>query len=347
LGLQDIQGLQTLDLASSNQGSGLPISEQAKIWYNYFSIESNQIKAKELLDPFRKENQKEFDFHLQEEYNLIFPTVSRINSIRYTTPLDDPFEDLEINEHLQDFRFIPNTETGEPIRNAFLRQYLGDRLKEYLALGGLKELLDRKPLILAEQKLPDPFYWDLWGNLEHLRESYQEWLAEDLFGPSSMELRSGTTTDGQNPRTPDERDPNIPEDIEITSQGVQVVNQGAQVQSPNQQQGQTPAAAQGVYVGGTYPATLMRATQGTPSYRPPQFAFTTPQARQSQEEYKSTKSHEDSDGSESTKPAPTPWRVFTFEAPMRPLDVARNMYLDYTTTQSIKFYNWTARDFYM
>ena len=32
-------------------------------------------------------------------------------------------------------------------------------------------------------------------------------------------------------------------------------------------------------------------------------------------------------------------RAFTFEAPMRPLDVARNMYLDYTTTQSIKFYN--------
>ena len=32
-------------------------------------------------------------------------------------------------------------------------------------------------------------------------------------------------------------------------------------------------------------------------------------------------------------------RVFTFEAPMRPLDVARNKYLDYTTTQSIKFYN--------
>jgi hypothetical protein len=28
-----------------------------------------------------------------------------------------------------------------------------------------------------------------------------------------------------------------------------------------------------------------------------------------------------------------------FEAPMRPLDVARSMYLDYTTTQSIKFYN--------
>jgi len=39
--------------------------------------------------------------------------------------------------------------------------YLEERLKEYLALGGLKELLDRKSLILAEQKLPAPFYWDL------------------------------------------------------------------------------------------------------------------------------------------------------------------------------------------
>jgi hypothetical protein len=44
----------------------LPISEQAKIWFNYFSIESKKVKAKELLDPFRKENQKEFHFLLQE-----------------------------------------------------------------------------------------------------------------------------------------------------------------------------------------------------------------------------------------------------------------------------------------
>jgi hypothetical protein len=117
------------------------------------------------------------------------------------------------------------------------------------------------------------------------------------------------------------------------------VNRPAQVQSPNQQQGQTPVTAQGVYVGGTYPATLTRAAQGTSSYRPPQFTFTTPPPRESQEEFKSTKSHEDSDGSDSSKPTPTPRRTFTFEAPMRPLDVARNMHLDYTTTQSIKFYN--------
>jgi hypothetical protein len=42
-------------------------------------------------------------------------------------------------------------------------------------------------LVKAGHKLPAPFYWDLWGNLDHLRESYQEWFAEDLFGPSSDE----------------------------------------------------------------------------------------------------------------------------------------------------------------
>jgi hypothetical protein len=143
------------------------------------------------LDPFRKENQKEFDFLLQEEYNLVFPTASRISSVRFSTPSEDPFEDLEINDTLQDSRLIPVTQAGEPIRKAFLKKYLEDRLREYLALGGLKELLDRKPLIFANQKLPAPFYWDLWGNLEHLRKAYQEHLAENLFGPSSDKEEEG------------------------------------------------------------------------------------------------------------------------------------------------------------
>jgi hypothetical protein len=107
----------------------LPISEKAESWLNYFLIESNQIKAKELLDPFRKENQKEFDFLLQEEYNLVFPTASRISSVQFTVPSGDPFEDLEINETLQDSRLIPLTEAGEPIRKRFIKQYLQERLQ--------------------------------------------------------------------------------------------------------------------------------------------------------------------------------------------------------------------------
>jgi hypothetical protein len=157
-----------------------------------------------------------------------------------------------------------------------------------------------------------------------------------------VELRSGTNTWGQEPSTTTGRDPNIPEDIEVTGQGELIANQGAQVMDPsNQQGGQPVGAAQGVYVGGTYPATLTRATPGTPSYRPPQFAFTTPPVRTTHEEFKSTRSHEEGDGSgsESTKPLPTPRRTFAFEAPMRPLDVARDAYLDYSAVQSTKFCN--------
>jgi hypothetical protein len=96
-----------------------------------------------------------------------------------------------------------------------------------------------------------------------------------------VELRSGTNTGGQEPRTTEGRDPNIPENIEVTQQGDQIMD-------PGNQQGQPADAAQGVYVGETYPATLTRAAQGMPSYRPPQFAFTTPPVRPLKEEFKST-----------------------------------------------------------
>ena len=95
-----------------------------------------------------------------------------------------------------------------------------------------------------------------------------------------VELRSGTNTGGQEPRTSEGRDPNIPDDIEVINQEDQMANQGVQMMDPCNQQGQpAEGAAQGVYVGGTYPATLSRAAQGTSSYRPPQFAFTTPPVR--------------------------------------------------------------------
>jgi len=139
----------------------LPIDEKAENWFNYFSIENNQVKAKELLDPFRKENKKQFDVLLQQEYDLVYPTACCISSIHYAVPDQDPFEDLEINTHIQDSRLIPITETGDAISRDFLKHYLEERLGEYLALGGLKELLNRRALILANQKLPAPFYWDL------------------------------------------------------------------------------------------------------------------------------------------------------------------------------------------
>jgi hypothetical protein len=89
---------------------------------------------------------------------------------------------------------IPVTQAGDTISRNFLKHYLEERLEEYLALGGLKELLDRRALILAGQQLPAPFYWDLWGNLEHLRKTYAQWLAEHIFdmpnGDEEQEVES-------------------------------------------------------------------------------------------------------------------------------------------------------------
>jgi hypothetical protein len=79
----------------------LPIDEKAETWFNYFSIENNQVKAKEILDPFRKENKKQFDILLQQEYDWIYPPARRISSIHYEVPDQDPDEDLEINTHIQ------------------------------------------------------------------------------------------------------------------------------------------------------------------------------------------------------------------------------------------------------
>ena len=137
----------------------------------------------------------------------------------------------------------------------------------------------------------------------------------------------------------------------------------AEVQIPTQvQQGgaQTPI----VYTAGTYAATYQRppTIQRTPSvpgnFRPAQFAFLPAPdfstARQPSEDAEEEEEHVQGvpsiaprivnlgEPSPDSKPAATSqgfMRSMRFEAPMRPLDVARSMYLDYTTTQSIKFYN--------
>jgi hypothetical protein len=52
-------------------------------------------------------------------------------------------------------------------------------------------------LIKAGYKLPDPFYWDLWGNLEHLREIYSNYYEEEHFNPEASEEESLVSFDTQ------------------------------------------------------------------------------------------------------------------------------------------------------
>jgi hypothetical protein len=117
----------------------------------------------------------------------------------------------------------------------------------------------------------------------------------------------------------------------------------------------TPAQAPQVYTAGAYVANLGRSPSEPANFRPSQFSFLP------QRDYRTAREPgEPGDtGSVNDKPIATPpvlnqpavsspqdpyraretMRTLMFEAPMRPLDVARNIYLDSTTTQSIHFYN--------
>jgi hypothetical protein len=168
-----------------------------------------------------------------------------------------------------------------------------------------------------------------------------------------MLLRSRATTGGTAPRTPP-RSPSpttgggVPDQIEITSPQRQEGNE--EVSAPR-----TPVQSPQVYTVGTYVANFGRSPSEPANFRPAQFSFL-PQPDYRTVREPSDPGVPDNNGSQpdATRPIPIQpvtsspqdqmksgeaLRAFTFEAPMRPLDVARNMYLDYTTTQSIKFYN--------
>jgi hypothetical protein len=51
----------------------------------------------------------------------------------------------------------------------------------------LQELIERRTLFIEGYKLPDPFYWDLWGNLEHLRNTYTDCCTDEHFDPAASE----------------------------------------------------------------------------------------------------------------------------------------------------------------
>jgi hypothetical protein len=178
-----------------------------------------------------------------------------------------------------------------------------------------------------------------------------------------MQLRSGATTGGTAPGA------GVPEQIQFTSQPRQ--EDGTDVPAGGSPGPRTPTMTPQVYTAGTYVAHLRRTPSKPANFRPAQFSFLP------QPDYKAAgETSEAGDvGLPSNAPSPVPQfspppapqfppstapqvqnqpavpaqqnpfrardglRTLAFEAPMRPLDVQRDMYLDYTTTQAIKFYN--------
>jgi hypothetical protein len=126
---------------------------------------------------------------------LVYPTTPLIESIVLNIPAGPYYKYL--SKTIKDSIYFPTTESGLVIKKKYLKVYLEELLAEYLALGGLNELIQRVPLVEAGHKLPDPFFWDLWANLEHLRESYIEFCAQEHFNPEASEEESVASLDTQ------------------------------------------------------------------------------------------------------------------------------------------------------
>jgi len=172
---------------------GLPISEEADKWYKHISTEDLKEGAIKLLGIFKAETSPVLEDY--SEYELVYPTTHLIDSIALDIPVGPYYKYL--NKTTKDSSYLPTTESGLVIRKKFLKVYLEERLAEYLALGGLNELIQRVPLVKAGHELPDPFFWDLWANLEHLRASYTEFCAQERFNPEASEEESVASLDTQ------------------------------------------------------------------------------------------------------------------------------------------------------
>jgi hypothetical protein len=118
----------------------------------------------------------------------------------------------------------------------------------------------------------------------------------------------------------------------------------SRIAEPNQ----TPRLAPEVYIAGTLSTrpTLERSPSVPRNFRPAQFAFMPQPDFQSARE-PIDPSHDDDEHKSISEPPQYKKGAdqalssgnITFQAPMRLLDVARTAYLDYTKSQSIKFYN--------
>jgi len=190
----DFKTFQLWTWLEATKSLGLPISEEADKWYKHISTEDLKEGAIKLLGIFKEETSPVLEDY--SEYELVYPTTPLINSIVLDIPVGPYYKYL--NKTIKDSSYFPTTESGLVIRKKFIEVYLEERLAEYLALGGLNELIQRVPLIEAGHKLPEPFFWDLWANLEHLRERYTEFCSQEHFNPEASEEESVASLATQN-----------------------------------------------------------------------------------------------------------------------------------------------------
>ena len=162
----------------------LPISKEAETWYNYMNLDQIKLEVTEVLSFFKKDKERKLKAEAESLLNSLKQDSKLIKSIKFDIPTAYFYSSL--NNSLNDKRPIPVTKEGFTIRTGFLKLYLEQRLEEYLALGGTKELTTWE-VINQGKKVANPFYWDLWADLDILRIKYKLYCAEHYIDPEVEE----------------------------------------------------------------------------------------------------------------------------------------------------------------
>jgi hypothetical protein len=129
---------------------GLPISKETDKWFKHISTEDLKEGAIKLLGIFKEEFAPELNNYQESECSCVYPTTPLIASIVLYIPLGPNYKYL--NNTIKDSSYFPTAECGLVIKRKYLKIYLEECLTEYLALGGLNELIQRAPLVEAGQK---------------------------------------------------------------------------------------------------------------------------------------------------------------------------------------------------
>jgi hypothetical protein len=171
----------------------IPLSSEANTWHNYLDLEQTKLEAVEILGIFKPEQYNK-ELPVEIEWDLETVPVGAhqtpISSIKFDIPGRCNYKYL--NNTLNDPRPIPVTSNGLIIKKKFLKLYIEERLQEYLALGGTKELIEREEF--KGRNLPDTFYWNLWADIEAVRSRYIIYCAKEHIDPEQDDEEESVTS---------------------------------------------------------------------------------------------------------------------------------------------------------
>ena len=158
----------------------LPISQEAARWKDYVGVQDTWLRQNEILERFKRPDEfPRYSAAVEKEIKRL--TENKYHQTINEVELEYPDEQELINKKVLDYRPIPSHANGKQFPKPFIKWYLEKRINEWLAAGGYVEWKTNFQFFIKFSEHPiaggrlflKAFYWDLWGDLAHVRLEYQ------------------------------------------------------------------------------------------------------------------------------------------------------------------------------